>query len=71
MQTRVSLWCSAVDLGWSLPPREPLNKAEFSQEDRVHTTMLESRRYATEEDLQQIVRSMRVIVGMKDNTFAV
>lgn len=33
--------------------------------------MNESRKHATEADLEQIVRSMRVIVGMKGNSVPV
>ncbi|KII93159.1 hypothetical protein PLICRDRAFT_99692 [Plicaturopsis crispa FD-325 SS-3] len=68
MQARVSLWCSLTEMGWTLPPREPLSKAELLEEERVHQAMLEGRRHAVEEDFEQVCRSMRVMVGFKGSS---
>ncbi|KAG8219521.1 hypothetical protein J3R82DRAFT_471 [Butyriboletus roseoflavus] len=65
MQARVSLWCSLAELGWPVPPREPLSKAELVEEERLHHAMLEARRYASEDDLQTYCRSVRSFVGSK------
>lgn len=65
MQLRVSLWCSVKDIGWPLPPREPLTKAELIEEERMREAMLEARRNATFEDQQLPCRSVRVLVGFK------
>ncbi|KAF8973505.1 S-adenosyl-L-methionine-dependent methyltransferase [Flammula alnicola] len=35
MQARVSLWCSLDNIGWPLPAREPLSKAELIEEERL------------------------------------
>lgn len=63
MQARVSLWCSLSDLGWSLPAREPLSKAELIEEERMRENMLEARKQATQEEFDIPCRTVRVIVG--------
>ncbi|KAF9074835.1 hypothetical protein BDP27DRAFT_1316051 [Rhodocollybia butyracea] len=65
MQSRVSLWCSLSDIGWPLPVREPLTKAELIEEERMREAMLEARRSASLEDQQLPCRSVRVLVGFK------
>ncbi|KAF9015642.1 S-adenosyl-L-methionine-dependent methyltransferase [Cyathus striatus] len=65
MQTRISLWCSLTGIGWPLPVREPLSKAELIEEERMREGMQEARRYASDEDLQTPCRSLRVLVGYK------
>ncbi|KIJ66297.1 hypothetical protein HYDPIDRAFT_86952 [Hydnomerulius pinastri MD-312] len=65
MQARISLWCSLSELGWAVPPREPLSKAELVEEERLYQAMLEARRFASEEDLQTPSRSVRIFVGYK------
>jgi hypothetical protein len=65
MQARVSLWCSLDDLGWPLPVREPLSKAELIEEERLRESMLEARKRATPEEMQIPCRAVRVIVGYK------
>jgi len=67
MQARVSLWCSLAEMGWPVPPREPLSKAELMEEERLHQAMLEARRFANEDDLQTYCRSMRAFVGCKSS----
>ncbi|KAF8560048.1 S-adenosyl-L-methionine-dependent methyltransferase [Imleria badia] len=65
MHARVSLWCSLAELGWPVPPREPLSKAELVEEERLHHAMLEARRFASEDDLLTYCRSVRSFVGSK------
>ncbi|KIK07207.1 hypothetical protein K443DRAFT_87444 [Laccaria amethystina LaAM-08-1] len=65
MQARLSFWCSLTDIGWLLPTREPLSKAEVIEEERIRESMLEARQFASEEDLQTVCRSLRVLVGYK------
>ncbi|KAF8846045.1 hypothetical protein BDN67DRAFT_12654 [Paxillus ammoniavirescens] len=65
MQARISLWYSLRELGWAVPPREPLSKAELVEEERLYQAMLEARRFASEEDLQTPCRSIRVFLGYK------
>lgn len=67
MQARVSLWCSLAELGWPVPLREPLSKAELVEEERLHQAMLEARRFASEDDLQTCCRSFRAFVGCKSS----
>lgn len=64
MQARISLWCSLQDIGWALPPREPLTKAELIEEERIREARLEARRHATSEDLQLPCRSVRSLIGL-------
>ncbi|KAG1754879.1 uncharacterized protein EDB91DRAFT_1233702 [Suillus paluster] len=66
MQARISLWCSLAELGWSVPPREAMSKAELVEEERLYRAMLEARRLASEEDLHTPCRSVRIFVGYKD-----
>ncbi|KAG2149593.1 hypothetical protein BD769DRAFT_344875 [Suillus cothurnatus] len=66
MQARISLWCSLAELGWSVPPREAMSKAELVEEERLYRAMLEARRFASEEDLYTPCRSVRILVGYKD-----
>ena len=65
MQHRLSLWSSVLDMGWPLPTREPLSKAELIEEERLREAMLEARKSASPEDLEQPCRSFRVLVGYK------
>ena len=65
MKARVSHWCSLDNLGWPLPSREPLSKAELIEERRLHDNMIEARKYATVEELQIPCRSIRVVLGYK------
>ncbi|KAG1885491.1 hypothetical protein F4604DRAFT_1726396 [Suillus subluteus] len=66
MQARISLWCSLAELGWSVPPREAMSKAELVEEERLYRAMLEARQFASEEDLYTPSRSVRILVGYKD-----
>lgn len=65
MQTRVSLWCSLADLGWELPPKEPLSKAEHNEEERIHSAIKEAMKSATAADMQAPCRSVRGMIGYK------
>ena len=65
MKARVSHWCSLDSLGWSLPSREPLSKAELIEEKRLHENMVEARKQATVEELQIPCRAIRVVLGYK------
>ncbi|KAJ4485811.1 hypothetical protein J3R30DRAFT_3442129 [Lentinula aciculospora] len=65
MHSRVSYWSSLHDLGWPLPAREPLSKAELIEEERMREAILEARRTASLEDQQLPCRSIRVLVGFK------
>jgi len=66
MQARISLWCSLSELGWSVPPREAMSKAELVEEERLYQAMLEARRFASENDFHTPCRSIRIFVGYKD-----
>jgi hypothetical protein len=66
MQARISLWCSLSELGWSVPPREAMSKAELVEEERLYGAMLEARRFASEDDFYTPCRSVRIFVGYKD-----
>jgi len=65
MKARVSHWCSLDNLGWPLPGREPLTKAELIEEKRLYEKMVEARKQATIEELQIPCRSLRVVFGYK------
>lgn len=65
MKARVSHWCSLDNLGWALPSREPLSKAELIEEKRLRENMIEARKYATVEELQIPCRAVRVVLGYK------
>ncbi|KAF9245796.1 hypothetical protein BU15DRAFT_85484 [Melanogaster broomeanus] len=66
MEARVSLWCSLRELGWPVPPREPLSKAELVKEEQLQQAMLEARRLASDDDIQPPSRSVRMFLGYKD-----
>ncbi|KAF8807852.1 S-adenosyl-L-methionine-dependent methyltransferase [Phlegmacium glaucopus] len=65
MKARISLWCSLDSLGWPLPSREPLSKAELIEEMRLREDMIEAQKYATVEELQIPCRAVRVVLGYK------
>jgi len=65
MHSRVSLWCSLTALGWEVPPREPLSRAELIEEERLYKAIIEAHKSATEEDFQTPCRSVRIFVGFK------
>jgi len=67
MQTRISFWCSLTELGWDLPPKEPLSKAEHIEEERMHKAIKVAMESASEEDMQTPCRSTRILVGFKEN----
>lgn len=64
--TRVSLWCSLTELGWDIPPKEPLSKAEHIEEERIHRAIKEAMKSATEADMQAPCRSVRAMIGYKE-----
>lgn len=64
MQARVALWCSLTNIGWPLPPREPLSKAELIEEERVRESILEARRFSPLEEPVPC-RAVRILVGYK------
>ncbi|TFK99684.1 hypothetical protein BDV98DRAFT_570686 [Pterulicium gracile] len=68
MQSRVSLWVSLTGMGWSLPPRDPLTRAELIEEERLRENMLEARQFARPADIQPPCRVMRMLVGYKQET---
>ncbi|KAF5385090.1 hypothetical protein D9615_001276 [Tricholomella constricta] len=65
MQSRVSIWCSLTGIGWSFPAREPLSKAELIEEERIRESLMDARRFTSEEDRQTPCRALRVLVGYK------
>jgi hypothetical protein len=66
MQTRISFWCSLTELGWDLPPKEPLSKAEHIEEERIHNAIRVAMESASEEDMQTPCRSARILIGFKE-----
>ncbi|KAH9942928.1 hypothetical protein B0H21DRAFT_866139, partial [Amylocystis lapponica] len=65
VMVRIALWNSLVLQGWPFPRRDPLSKAEQMEEERLRQEILEARQAANEEELKDVVRSVRVIVGQK------
>ena|SRR5882762_10452298 len=65
MQVRISFWCSLTELGWELPPKEPVSKAEYIEEERIHKAIKEAMESAKDEDTQTPCRSVRVFLGYK------
>lgn len=65
MHARLGLWHSLSQIGWPLPPREPLSRAEHLEEERIYQAMLDARRLADEEAAQAVSRTARVLVGYK------
>ena len=65
MQNRLSFWCSLEDIGWDFPARDPLTKAEIVEEERMREGLMKGSKQATNEDVLQTCRAMRVIIGHK------
>ncbi|KAF9486316.1 hypothetical protein BDN70DRAFT_902479 [Pholiota conissans] len=65
MEARVSFWCSLETIGWPLPAKEPLSKAELIEAQRLRESMIEARKQATMAEMMIPCRSVRVIVGYK------
>ncbi|KAG6901217.1 hypothetical protein C0995_015205 [Termitomyces sp. Mi166 len=65
MQARISLWCSVTGIGWEFPARESLSKAELIEEERIRESLLEARRFVSDDERQVPCRSLRVLVGYK------
>lgn len=65
IRVRMSLWRSAESLGWPIPTREPLTKAELIEAKRLRERMIEARKLATVEEMHVPCRSVRVILGHK------
>ena len=68
MQVRMSLWHSLVKAGWQFPRREPLTNLELDEEEKLREAILEARKHAKEEEFSTPTRSVRLLVGFKDNT---
>jgi hypothetical protein len=56
-----------TELGYSLPEREPLHKAERLEEERIRKAILDARVQACEEDFDVPCRVIRVFVGFKES----
>lgn len=65
MLARISIWYSMTELGYNLPKREPLHKAELLEEERIRKAILDARARAREEDFDVPCRVIRVFVGFK------
>ncbi|TFK56638.1 hypothetical protein OE88DRAFT_1650028 [Heliocybe sulcata] len=65
MHARLGLWHQLSQIGWQLPARETLSKAELLEEERIHRAILESRQLAAEEEAKAFSRTARVMVGFK------
>ncbi|THH12799.1 hypothetical protein EW146_g7352 [Bondarzewia mesenterica] len=63
--TRVSFWYSLTELGYALPRREPLNKSELLEEERMRNAIMDSRAAASEDDFDVPCRILRVFAGFK------
>ena len=67
MRARISIWYSMTELGYSLPEREPLHKAELLEEERIRKAVLDARAQAREEEFDVPCRVIRVLVGFKES----
>ena len=67
MRARISIWYSMTELGYSLPEREPLHKAELLEEERIRKAILDARAQAREEEFDVPCRVVRVFVGFKES----
>jgi hypothetical protein len=56
-----------TELGYSLPEREPLHKAELLEEERIRKAILDARAQAREEEFDIPCRVVRVFVGFKES----
>lgn len=61
------MWYSMTELGYGLPEREPLHKAELLEEERIRKAILDARAQAREEDFEVPCRVIRVLVGFKES----
>lgn len=68
MHVRISLWSSLEGMGWSLPTRDPLSKAELFEEDRIREGLLQAAKWVNLDDVQTPCRSVRVLVGYNSVT---
>jgi hypothetical protein len=66
MRARISMWYSMTELGFSLPEREPLHKAELLEEERIRKAILDARAQAREEDFDVPCRVIRAFIGFKE-----
>ena len=66
MRARMSMWYSMTQLGYTLPRREPLEKAELLEEERRRKAILDARALAREEDFDVPCRIIRVFIGFKE-----
>ncbi len=65
-RARISMWYSMTELGYTLPKREPLEKAELLEEERRRKAILDARAQAREEDFDVPCRIIRVFIGFKE-----
>jgi len=55
-----------TELGYTLPKREPLAKAELLEEERRRKAILDARGEAREEDFDVPCRIIRLFIGFKE-----
>jgi hypothetical protein len=67
MRARISIWYSMTELGYNLPKREPLLKAELLEEERIRKAILDARAQASEDDFDVPCRVIRVFIGFKES----
>lgn len=65
MHMRISMWSSLTGLGWPVPTREALSKAELIEEERIRESMQKAFQHVTNEEVQTPCRSVRVLIGYK------
>ena len=67
MQVRISLWHSMTKMGWALPRRAPLTKAERIVDQRLRQAIADAQASSDEEDDDVVrpCRSIRLLVGMR------
>lgn len=67
MQVRMSLWHSMVKAGWAYPRRAPLSRVEIVEEEKLRQAILEARKKAKKEDFAAPTRSIRLLLGVKED----
>lgn len=65
MKARLSLWRSSENLGFKVPRKDSMTKAELLEEQRLRESMIEARKQATKQEMLMSCRALRVMVGHK------
>lgn len=66
LHARIALWHPMMHYGWPYPVQDPMTDIEMADQEQLRKSILEARQLAKEEDIQPMLRVVRLLVGRKE-----